>query len=96
MAFQHFNLFPHMTALQNVAEALIREVCSRAEARRRGVELLTASGSSASMHSFRATIGGEQQRGHRAGVGDGTATWALLDEPTSALDPELVGEVGPS
>jgi len=93
--FQNFNLFPHLTALENVAAAPVATGrATKAEARERARELLTRVGlaDKADVHPRRLS-GGQQQRvaiaralALRPGV-------VLFDEPTSALDPELVGEV---
>jgi len=95
MVFQHFNLFPHMTALQNVAEAPIRvKRMSAAEARRRGMLLLDRVGLAAKHARFPAQLsGGEQQRVAIARALAMEPQLMLFDEATSALDPELVGEV---
>jgi len=95
MVFQRFNLFPHMTALDNVAEA---PVCvkkeSRAAARRRAAELLDRVGLAERAHAYPAQLsGGQQQRVAIARALAMQPKLMLFDEPTSALDPELVGEV---
>ena len=95
MVFQHFNLFPHMTALQNVAEAPIRvKRVPRAQARLRSMELLERVGLAGKHDRFPAQLsGGEQQRVAIARALAMEPQLMLFDEPTSALDPELVGEV---
>jgi polar amino acid transport system ATP-binding protein len=95
MVFQQFNLFPHMTALQNIAEAPIRVKRIRPEqARRRGMELLDRVGLAAKHGNFPTQLsGGEQQRVAIARALAMDPQLMLFDEPTSALDPELVGEV---
>ena len=95
MVFQHFNLFPHMTVLQNVIEApmtvkgMRREaIMPRAEALLRKVGLLDKSASYPSRLS-----GGQKQRVAIARALAMEPDIMLFDEPTSALDPELTGEV---
>ncbi|GAA5155391.1 amino acid ABC transporter ATP-binding protein [Microbacterium pseudoresistens] len=95
MVFQQFNLFPHMTALENVTVAprwVKRE--SRAETKRRGMELLErVSLGSRAGHYPAELSGGQQQRVAIARALSMQPKVLLFDEPTSALDPELVGEV---
>ena len=95
MVFQRFNLFPHMTALDNVACAPIRvKKVSREDARRRGRELLDRVGLSDKYDAYPAQLsGGQQQRVAIARALAMDPKLMLFDEPTSALDPELVGEV---
>jgi polar amino acid transport system ATP-binding protein len=95
MVFQQFNLFPHMTALQNIIEAPIRVKRVPAEqARRRAMELLERVGLASKHAMFPAQLsGGEQQRVAIARALAMDPQLMLFDEPTSALDPELVGEV---
>jgi polar amino acid transport system ATP-binding protein len=95
MVFQQFNLFPHMTVIQNVIEAPIRvKRVPKAEARERGMELLTSVGlaEKAGEHPIRLS-GGQQQRVAIARALAMEPEVMLFDEPTSALDPELIGEV---
>jgi len=95
MVFQRFNLFPHMTALENVVEAPIRvRGTGKAAARERGVELLQRVGLGDRVHNYPAQLsGGQQQRVAIARALAMEPRLMLFDEPTSALDPELVGEV---
>ncbi|WP_336708088.1 amino acid ABC transporter ATP-binding protein [Oerskovia sp. USHLN155] len=95
MVFQRFNLFPHMTALQNVMEAPVQvRGLSRAQARTRAVELLERVGLADRMDHYPAQLsGGQQQRVAIARALAMDPELMLFDEPTSALDPELVGEV---
>jgi polar amino acid transport system ATP-binding protein len=95
MVFQRFNLFPHMTALENVIEAptQVKRVGKRA-ARARGIELLERVGLGDRAHSYPNQLsGGQQQRVAIARALAMEPKLMLFDEPTSALDPELVGEV---
>jgi polar amino acid transport system permease protein len=95
MVFQQFNLFGHLTALENVAGPLrwIHGV-SRADAERRARELLERVGLGERAHALpRHLSGGQQQRVAIARAIAPNPTVLLLDEPTSALDPELVNEV---
>lgn len=95
MVFQKFNLFPHMTALENVIEAPIRvKKLSRDAAVIRGRELLDRVGLADKENSYPAHLsGGQQQRVAIARALAMDPKLMLFDEPTSALDPELVGEV---
>jgi len=95
MVFQRFNLFPHMTALENVVEAPIRvKKVSKQEARKRAHELLTRVGLDDKAHAYPNELsGGQQQRVAIARALAMDPKLMLFDEPTSALDPELVGEV---
>jgi polar amino acid transport system ATP-binding protein len=95
MVFQSFNLFPHMTALENVTEAPIqvKDVPKR-EAAERGRELLGRVGLSDKADAYPAQLsGGQQQRVAIARALAMRPKLMLFDEPTSALDPELVGDV---
>ncbi|MEU5935319.1 MULTISPECIES: amino acid ABC transporter ATP-binding protein [Micromonospora] len=95
MVFQRFNLFPHMTALQNVAEAPVlvgRE--RKAAARERAAALLERVGLGDKLGNYPGQLsGGQQQRVAIARALAMQPKLMLFDEPTSALDPELVGEV---
>ena len=95
MVFQQFNLWPHMTALGNVAEGLIRvRGMARAEAEARAAQALTKVGLADRMQNHPSRLsGGQQQRVAIARAIAMEPKLMLFDEPTSALDPELVGEV---
>jgi polar amino acid transport system ATP-binding protein len=95
MVFQHFNLFGHMTALENVCCAPIRvKGAKREPARERGRELLARVGLTDKLDSYPSQLsGGQQQRVAIARALAMEPKLMLFDEPTSALDPELVGEV---
>ena len=95
MVFQNFNLFPHLTALENVAEApVVAQGRSKEEARRRGLELLDRVGLKDRAGAYpRQLSGGQQQRVAIARALALDPKILLFDEPTSALDPELVNEV---
>src|SRR5207248_286123 len=95
MVFQHFNLLPHMTALQNVTCAPIRvRRLAREAADARGRELLGRVGLPDKLDAYPAQLsGGQQQRVAIARALAMDPKLMLFDEPTSALDPELVGEV---
>jgi polar amino acid transport system ATP-binding protein len=95
MVFQHFNLFPHMTALDNVVEAPVHvQGEKRDEAEERGRTLLASVGLADKIDCYpRQLSGGQQQRVAIARALAMRPKLMLFDEPTSALDPELVGEV---
>jgi polar amino acid transport system ATP-binding protein len=95
MVFQHFNLFPHMTALDNVTLAPVAVLSvSRDEARKRGRELLNRVGLGDKHDTYPVALsGGQQQRVAIARALAMKPKLMLFDEPTSALDPELVGDV---
>ncbi|BDX32487.1 ATP-binding protein [Mycobacterium antarcticum] len=95
MVFQHFNLFPHRTALANVIEAPIQvKGVKKAEALERARDLLEQVGLSEKATAYPAQLsGGQQQRVAIARALAMNPKLMLFDEPTSALDPELVGEV---
>ena len=95
MVFQQFNLFPHMTALKNVAFGPMKVLgVSKEEAEQRGRELLARVGLAEKADSYPAQLsGGQQQRVAIARALAMQPKVVLFDEVTSALDPELVGEV---
>ena len=95
MVFQRFNLFGHMTALENVVEAPIRvRKMAKRDAVAQGRSLLQQVGLGDKIHNYPAQLsGGQQQRVAIARALAMKPKLMLFDEPTSALDPELVGEV---
>jgi polar amino acid transport system ATP-binding protein len=95
MVFQHFNLFPHMTAMENVMEAPIRvRGVARSVAANDALALLARVGLADKARAYPAQLsGGQQQRVAIARALAMEPKLMLFDEPTSALDPELVGEV---
>jgi len=95
MVFQRFNLFPHMTALENVVEAPLRvKKMYRSVAVEMARRLLERVGLSEKLHVYPNQLsGGQQQRVAIARALAMGPKLMLFDEPTSALDPELVGEV---
>jgi polar amino acid transport system ATP-binding protein len=95
MVFQHFNLFPHMTALENVTCAPIRvKGQPRERSQARGRELLDQVGLGDKVDAYPSQLsGGQQQRVAIARALAMEPKLMLFDEPTSALDPELVGDV---
>jgi polar amino acid transport system ATP-binding protein len=95
MVFQHFNLFPHMTAMGNIIEAPCQVKNEpKAEVRQRAKELLTKVGLADKANAYpRQLSGGQQQRVAIARALAMRPKLLLFDEPTSALDPELVGDV---
>jgi polar amino acid transport system ATP-binding protein len=95
MVFQRFNLFPHLTALENVMEAPVQvRGESKSAARERALQLLDRVGLADRAGNYPAQLsGGQQQRVAIARALAMKPKLMLFDEPTSALDPELVGEV---
>jgi polar amino acid transport system ATP-binding protein len=95
MVFQHFNLFPHRTALENIIEAPMQVKGVKKDAAvARAKDLLSQVGLSAKADAYPAQLsGGQQQRVAIARALAMSPKLMLFDEPTSALDPELVGEV---
>jgi polar amino acid transport system ATP-binding protein len=95
MVFQRFNLFPHLTVLENIMEAPTQvKRQSKSAAAARGMELLTRVGLAEKAKAYPASLsGGQQQRVAIARALAMDPKLMLFDEPTSALDPELVGEV---
>jgi polar amino acid transport system ATP-binding protein len=95
MVFQRFNLFPHMTALQNIMEAPTQVRGAReAEAREMAESLLERVGLAAKRDIYPGRLsGGQQQRVAIARALAMKPALMLFDEPTSALDPEMIGEV---
>ncbi|MTD30580.1 amino acid ABC transporter ATP-binding protein [Planomicrobium sp. YIM 101495] len=95
MVFQHYNLFPHMTALENVMEGPITVQGRKKDvAKKQALELLAKVGLAEKADEYPFQLSGGQQQ--RVGIARALALEPkvmLFDEPTSALDPELVGEV---
>jgi polar amino acid transport system ATP-binding protein len=95
MVFQRFNLFPHMTALENIMEAPVRvRRTPETDARTTAEALLERVGLAAKRDAYPAQLsGGQQQRVAIARALAMRPALMLFDEPTSALDPEMIGEV---
>ncbi|PNY80372.1 amino acid ABC transporter ATP-binding protein [Deinococcus koreensis] len=95
MVFQSFNLFPHLSVLENITLAPIRvRKTSKADADARGMELLRRVGIEEQAHKYPAQLsGGQQQRVAIARALAMDPKIMLFDEPTSALDPEMIKEV---
>ena len=95
MVFQRFNLFPHLTAMQNITEGPMRVLFQdRSQAETSAIQLLERVGLAAKASAYPSQLsGGQQQRVAIARALAMKPQLMLFDEPTSALDPELVGEV---
>lgn len=95
MVFQHFNLFPHLTILENVTLAPIRhKMMTEEQAKEKAMELLNRVGVDDKADNYPAQLsGGQKQRVAIARSLALSPEVMLFDEPTSALDPEMVGEV---
>lgn len=95
MVFQRFNLFPHMTAVENIIEAPVQvKSVSKTQARDRAMQLLERVGLADKAGNYPSQLsGGQQQRVAIARALAMDPKLMLFDEPTSALDPELVGDV---
>lgn len=95
MVFQRFNLFPHMTVLDNIVLAPMKvRAVTRSEAEKEAMDLLTRVGLANKAQSYPTQLsGGQQQRVAIARALAMKPKVMLFDEPTSALDPEMVGEV---
>lgn len=95
MVFQHFNLFPHLTVLQNITLSPVElKKMTKEEAKKSGLELLKMVGLESKADVYPAQLsGGQKQRVAIARALAMKPDIMLFDEPTSALDPEMVGEV---
>lgn len=95
MVFQHFNLFPHLTVLENITIAPVElKKMNKADAREKAMELLDKVGLAEKADAYPAQLsGGQKQRVAIARALAMNPDIMLFDEPTSALDPEMVGEV---
>ena len=95
MVFQHFNLFPHLTVMENITIAPVElKKMTKAEAQEKAMELLDKVGLADKADAYPAQLsGGQKQRVAIARALAMNPDIMLFDEPTSALDPEMVGEV---
>ncbi len=95
MVFQHFNLFPHLTVMENITIAPVElKKMTKAEAREKAMELLDKVGLADKADAYPVQLsGGQKQRVAIARALAMNPDIMLFDEPTSALDPEMVGEV---
>lgn len=95
MVFQHFNLFPHMTILDNMSLAPVQlKKMDKEEAKKKAMELLTRVGLADRADAYPSQLsGGQKQRVAIVRALEMEPDVMLFDEPTSALDPEMVGEV---
>ena len=95
MVFQHFNLFPHLTVMENITIAPVElKKMTKAEAREKAMELLDKVGLADKADAYPEQLSGDQKQ--RVAIARALAMnpdIMLFDEPTSALDPEMVGEV---